>query len=210
MLLHLIFIHGENAFIAKLFGNNMRMKNKRFIILSIFALLLLATAVPFFTACTAKPVSQQKLADSCIRIHIRANSNSQTDQNVKLAVRDNITVFLQDALANCTTKADAQNILKKESPTLIKIANATLKANGFLYDTSIKMGKEYFPDRVYDGYEFPAGSYDAVIINLGSGKGDNWWCVAFPPLCFVPDSKQGEKVVYKSWIKEMLDDIFGK
>lgn len=186
------------------------MKNKRFIILSIFALLLLATAVPFFTACAAKPVSQQKLADSCIRIHIRANSNSQTDQSVKLAVRDNITVFLQDALANCTTKADAQNILKKESPTLIKIANATLKANGFLYDTSIKMGKEYFPDRVYDGYEFPAGSYDAVIINLGSGKGNNWWCVAFPPLCFVPDSEQGEKVVYKSWIKEMLDDIFGR
>ncbi len=61
---------------------------------------------------------------------------------------------------------------------------------------------------LFRSYEFPAGNYDAVVINLGSGSGDNWWCVAFPPLCFVPDSEGGEKVVYKSWIKEFLDKIF--
>ena len=71
------------------------------------------------------------------------------------------------------------------------------------------MNNEYFPERIYGEYTFPAGRYDALIIELGSGEGQNWWCVAFPPLCFVPNSSGGEKVVYKSWIKEILDRIFG-
>ena len=65
-----------------------------------------------------------------------------------------------------------------------------------------------FPDRKYDGYDFPEGNYDALIIYLGEGVGDNWWCVAFPPLCFVPESEGGEKIVYKSWVKEWLDKLF--
>ena len=183
------------------------MKNKRLVISSLIALALLAVAAITFCACDVRPASQQKLAEGCIRIHIRANSNSQEDQTVKLAVRDQITAYLQSALKDCKAKSDAQKVLARESRTLVAIADATLSANGFKYSSSIRVDNEYFPDRVYDGYEFPAGNYDAVVINLGSGSGDNWWCVAFPPLCFVPDS-QGEKVVYKSWIKEILNKLF--
>ncbi|MCQ2602566.1 MAG: stage II sporulation protein R, partial [Clostridia bacterium] len=82
-----------------------------------------------------------------------------------------------------------------------------LKDNGFTYKSTVCVKNDYFPDREYGEYFFPAGYYDALMIYLGDGVGDNWWCVAFPPLCFVPS---GEDVVYKSWVKEKLDDIFGK
>ena len=77
--------------------------------------------------------------------------------------------------------------------------------NGFNYGSSVYIGKETFPERVYGEYTFPEGEYDSLILNLGTGKGDNWWCVAFPPLCFVPEGE----VVYKSWVKEKLDSLFG-
>lgn len=150
---------------------------------------------------------QQTLSRECLRIHIRANSNSQEDQSVKLAVRDEITRFLSDALEGCKTKTDALDVIDANRQKLVQIANSTLYAHDFEYKASIRINKEHFPDRNYDGYDFPEGDYDAVIIDLGTGEGDNWWCVAFPPLCFVP-AGDGEKIVYKSWIKEMLDKLF--
>ena len=170
--------------------------------------MLLALALLSMCACDLKTADQKQLAESCIRIHIRANSNNSDDQAVKLVVRDRITEFLEVALSECRTKSDATAVLFRERSRLTAIADSALKSNGYGYKSSIRMGNEYFPDRVYDGYEFPAGNYDAVVINLGTGSGDNWWCVAFPPLCFVPDSEGGEKVVYKSWIKEFLDKLF--
>ena len=193
------------------------MKTRKTIILTFVALMLLAIAVLTMCACDftdlsdnsqSRVASQQQLAESCIRIHIRANSNGNEDQAVKLLVRDAITDYLESALANCKTKAQASSVLSGNRNKLIAIANTTLKNNGFSYTSSIRIGNEYFPDRVYDGYDFPAGNYDAVVINLGTGTGDNWWCVAFPPLCFVPDSENSEKVEYKSWVKEMLDKLF--
>ncbi|MDE7373359.1 MAG: stage II sporulation protein R [Clostridia bacterium] len=193
------------------------MKTRKTIITAFIALMLLAVAVLTLCACDFsdlggsnqnRATSQQQLAESCIRIHIRANSNDGKDQAVKLLVRDAITDYLEGALANCKTKAEASSVLSNSRNKLIAIANTTLKNNGFSYTSSMRIGNEYFPDRIYDGYDFPAGNYDAVVINLGTGTGDNWWCVAFPPLCFVPDSENGEKVEYKSWVKELLDKIF--
>ena len=188
----------------------MKNSTRKTAILIFTALTLATVALVTLCACTAKTPTQSELADSCIRIHIRANSNSEEDQAVKLAVRDEITAYLQTALANCKNKSDAASVLNKEKNTLVRIANGTLASNGFGYKSSIRIDNEYFPDRVYEDYTFPAGNYDAVVINLGSGSGDNWWCVAFPPLCFVPNTQGGEKIVYKSWIKETLDKLFKK
>ena len=81
------------------------------------------------------------------------------------------------------------------------------KMHGFDYKARVELKTETFPEREYDGYVFPAGEYDALMIYLGEGKGDNWWCVAFPPLCFVP-ADGGEDITYVSWVKEFLEDIF--
>lgn len=187
------------------------MKNRTLLISSFLALVLLAIVVMSFSACDfdkIKTADQQKLAESCIRIHIRANSNGDCDQAVKLRVRDRITEYLENVLVDCKSKSEAKSVLTGASTTLVNIANSTLSSNGFEYKSTIRFSNEYFPDRIYDGYEFPAGYYDALVINLGTGAGDNWWCVAFPPLCFVPDSNGDEQVVYKSYIKEILDKIF--
>ncbi len=179
-------------------------------IIILFALLLFVLLPCTLCSCDMSQPSQSELADACIRIHIRANSNSQEDQQVKLKVRDAITEYLQTKLDNCKDKQDAKMTLEKERQNLVYIANNTLYNNNFQYKASIRLNNEYFPDRNYAGYDFPAGQYDALIISLGSGSGDNWWCVAFPPLCFVPNGDSGEKVVYKSWVKEWLEKTFGK
>lgn len=183
---------------------------KKPILITILALLLLAVALTTLSACDLTSTDQQRLAQSCIRIHIRANSNGAEDQSVKLAVRDRITEYLTYALADCKTKSEANAVLSENKSRLVSIANSALKSNGYNYGSSIRFGSEYFPDKVYGDYTFPAGNYDAVVINLGSGEGDNWWCVAFPPLCFVPDSDNGEKIEYKSWVKEFLDKLFNR
>lgn len=176
-------------------------------VVSICIVLVLLSCALLLFACDDAP-SQQEIAEQCIRIHIRANSNSETDQAVKLKVRDEVTEYLTSKLDGCKSKNEARNTLEREKTNLVKIANKTLYDNDFEYKASIAFKNEYFPDRKYDGYDFPEGNYDALIIYLGEGVGDNWWCVAFPPLCFVPESEGGEKIVYKSWVKEWLDKLF--
>lgn len=179
---------------------------KKAVISFCIVLVLLLCALLLF-ACDDAP-SQQEIAEQCIRIHIRANSNSDADQAVKLKVRDEVSGYLTSKLNGCKSKNEARNTLEREKTNLVKIANQTLYDNNFEYKASIALKNEYFPDRKYDGYDFPEGNYDALIIYLGEGVGDNWWCVAFPPLCFVPESECGEKIVYKSWVKEWLDKLF--
>lgn len=175
-------------------------------ILAISAILIVAIVA--FSACTSTTKSEE-LADKCLRIHIRANSNSDIDQTVKLKVRDSLTKYFEATLKDCKSKKEANDKLSESIPEIEKIANNTLEKNGFSYKASAKIRNEKFPDKQYGEYVFPAGYYDALIVNLGTGNGHNWWCVAFPPLCFVPAGGQ-EKVVYKSWVKELLDKIFEK
>lgn len=184
------------------------MRNRDLKLAALLFLVICASAL-ILCACTVQP--NQDAADisaECIRIHIRANSNSIGDQQVKLAVRDAITEYLSIKLENCKTKQAALARLNSEQQNLVQIANQTLYENNFTYKASIAIKKEHFPQRVYEGYIFPEDDYDALILNLGTGEGDNWWCVAFPPLCFVPDGGSGEKIVYKSWIKEKLTELF--
>lgn len=181
------------------------MKKRRIIAFAIFIVTITTVALTL-CACDSK---QEKLASECVRIHIRANSNSQEDQTVKLAVRDEITAYLTTRLADCKSKNEAVKVLEQEENKIVEIANSTLYKYGFDYKASIALKNEYFPDRKYDGFDFPEGNYDALIVYLGEGVGDNWWCVAFPPLCFVPDTQNGEKIVYKSWVKEWLEKLFG-
>lgn len=148
------------------------------------------------------------LSDEVVRIHIRANSNGEEDQSVKLKVRDAVTEYLTAVLDGCKTKSDALSLLNDSTDEIAEIADKTLYANGFDYKTTVSVKNDYFPERTYDGYVFPEGYYDALMIYLGDGVGDNWWCVAFPPLCFVPEGN-GEKIEYASWVKEKLDELFG-
>ena len=176
-----------------------RLKFKKAIV---FTGLLLAV---LFCVLALSACGEPDLTQEVVRIHIRANSNSPIDQAVKLKVRDSVTEYLTERLEGVNSKAQALETLDASKAEITKIANEVLAQNGFDYKANIYIGKETFPERVYGEYTFPEGEYDSLILNLGTGEGDNWWCVAFPPLCFVPEGE----VVYKSWVKEKLDSLFG-
>jgi stage II sporulation protein R len=137
-----------------------------------------------------------------LRIHIRADSNDVEAQSVKYCVRDNIVEYLTPLVANYPDKASAMQGIGARLSKISAIATKTLKEKGFSYGAKAELKKESFPTRVYGNFVLPAGEYNALIVRLGSGKGDNWWCVVYPPLCFA--SPTGQNVVYKSKILEII------
>lgn len=142
-----------------------------------------------------------------LRIHVRAASNEQVDQEVKYKVKDAVVQYLTPFIAECDTKEKAQTLLTSRLESIEEVACSVLKQNGFSYSAKAQVKSEHFPTRVYDGLELESGIYDALILELGGGKGDNWWCVVYPPLCF---TGQGASYVYKSKILEIIDGFFNK
>ena len=139
-----------------------------------------------------------------LRIHIRADSNEREAQAVKYLVRDGIVDYLTPIVASCETKMEAMNDVRAHLDEIEREAEKILFQNGFPYGASVKLTKESFPTRVYGEYTLPAGEYTALIVELGEGKGDNWWCVVYPPLCFAKPT--GGNVVYKSRILEIIEN----
>ncbi|MBR2303105.1 MAG: stage II sporulation protein R [Clostridia bacterium] len=144
----------------------------------------------------------------CLRIHIRANSNEQVDQNVKYMVKDAVVEYLTPLLAEATDKSKAKQIVVANSKHICDVANTVLEKNGFDYKSSAKVTKETFPTRAYGDFVLEQGEYDALVVNLGSGSGDNWWCVVYPPLCFVGGEQTGGNLVYKSKLQEIIQRYF--
>ena len=132
-----------------------------------------------------------------LRLHVRANSNSDRDQAVKLKVRDKVNEYIS-ANIDKTTFDEAYATIGEALDDLSRIATQALRAEGFSYGARARLSYEYFPTRTYGDVTVPEGYYDAVIIELGEAKGDNWWCVIYPPLCY------GEKFEYKSFFAEMF------
>lgn len=140
-----------------------------------------------------------------IRIHIRANSNSETDQQVKYLVKDKIVEYITPLSESISGKNEMYALLKANLDILKEIADTVLLENKCGYSSDIYLREEEFPVRTYDDITLPSGIYDALIINLGEGKGDNWWCVAFPPLCFIGAKENGNSYfTYKSKLLELI------
>ena len=118
-------------------------------------------------------------------MHVLANSDSQEDQNLKYLVRDNILNYIQEISNGITSKSEIIEIIKSHSSEIHEIATKTIEENGYNYPVSISIGNFAFPTKKYGDITLPAGLYDAVRVEIGSAKGQNWWCVMFPPLCFV-------------------------
>ena len=141
-----------------------------------------------------------------LRMHVRANSNSAEDQAVKYEVKEAIVEYLTPVAASAESKEEAVAALEAALPGIERTANAVLAENGFAYLSRAEIRAEEFPTRVYDGVTLEAGVYDALIVELGSGKGANWWCVVYPPLCFAGET--GANVQYRSRIWEIIHDFF--
>ena len=139
-----------------------------------------------------------------LRIHIRANSNGEGDQAVKILVRDEITRFLEARLEGESDFESAYATVSQSLGEIEEIAEERLRAEGYDYGAKARLNNEYFPTRAYQSVVIESGYYDALIVELGEGKGDNWWCVIYPPLCFV-GAEKSDKIVYRSIIKELWE-----
>lgn len=120
-----------------------------------------------------------------IRLHVLANSDSPEDQQLKLKVRDAILAYLSPQLEQASSSDSARSIILNNKDKLVKIAQQVIKENGADYSAQLEMGMFDFPIKSYGDLILPAGKYEAVRILIGAAKGKNWWCVLFPPLCFI-------------------------
>lgn len=150
-------------------------------------------------------VGCENSSNSYLRVHIRANSNSEEDQNVKYLVKDVVVEFLTPKLIDCKSKKEVISVLEENMQDVASIVDSTLKSEGFDYGCDVEINNEFFPTRTYGDLTLEADYYDALIIKLGSAEGNNWWCVMYPNLCF----NEIDNVVYKSKIKEIIDGIKG-
>ena len=156
----------------------------------------------------AKPQTT-KANSEFLRIHIRANSNSEVDQSVKYKVKEQIVELLTPYIAQSTSLNEAKKAVSKNLDKVCRVADQVLCQNGFSYTSRADIRVEEFPTRSYGNVTLEAGSYDALIVELGEGAGDNWWCVMFPPLCFVDAEGSGQNTIkYKSKIVELIKKYF--
>ena len=164
-------------FLIKLFKN----KNFKMICILTFLLFIYTTLCAFSYAETVST----EISDSVFRLHVIANSDSKEDQDLKYKVRDNLINSMNNICTNCKSKEEAINIATTNQNEFQKIAEQTIRDNGFNYTVKIEIGNFEFPTKNYGDISLPSGYYDSLRVKIGNASGQNWWCVMFPPLCFI-------------------------
>ena len=137
-----------------------------------------------------KKLVYEEIEKEIIRFHVIANSDSEEDQNLKLKVRDAVVDFVYNGLENSTSLEESRKFILDNKNEIENIARKEIENSGYDYKIESMLSRENFPDKVYGELIFPQGEYEAYRILIGEGKGQNWWCVMFPPLCFVDGTKE--------------------
>lgn len=154
---------------------------------------------------TAQEAYMDGIRDEIIRFHVRANSDSEEDQALKLKVRDKILKETKYLLKESKSIDETRSIMKNNLDNIKYIAQKVLEDEGENYNVNVTFGIERFPTRKYGNLVFPAGEYEALVVDIGEGKGQNWWCVMFPPLCFV-DITNGTPAHVEEDLMEVLSE----
>lgn len=158
--------------------------------------------------CLYAELSFHDISSDVVRLHVLANSNTQEDQALKLKVRDSVLEQAQILLADVSTKEESMKILSKNTTLLEKAALECIIREGYDYTVRVCLGKYDFPTKSYKNISLPQGNYDALRVIIGSGKGDNWWCVVFPPFCLgEPATDEKEDVSVRFRIVEIYNGI---
>lgn len=177
---------------------------------NIFAMILVAVAVfavgTYLTKQTDTYKVQKEIADEIIRFHVRANSDSEDDQALKLLVKNQIVQFLEIELKNATSLDEARNILYDVKDEIADIALTVIREEGYEYNVNVYFEKAYFPLKTYGDMSFPPGEYEAFRVDIGEACGKNWWCVLYPPLCFVDSTYSVVPDDTKAQFQEILSD----
>ena len=144
-------------------------------------------------------VSCENINSKVFRLHILANSDSTEDQNLKMHIKDKVQELSREIVSIGNNKKELEDIFIKNLSNVEKIAKNEIRNCGYNYPVSARVTNSYFNTRNYENFTLPAGNYDALEIKIGSGKGENWWCVIFPMLCVGASSKN--KILDKTFNK---------
>lgn len=160
----------------------------------------------FLSAFSYVNAISQDISNSVFRLHVLANSDSYEDQELKYKVRDNLIEYMNTICKDVTSKDEAISIANEHTSDFLEIAKNTIYENGYDYDVTVEIGNFSFPKKDYGDITLPEGMYDALRVKIGEAKGQNWWCVMFPPLCFVNVSSGIVPEDSKELMKEELTD----
>lgn len=151
----------------------------------IFILILLLLLFSSICAFSYINTVSANISESVFRLHVLANSDVANDQDLKYKVRDKLIEYMNSLADGYTSKDDVINLVKENISEFKEIAKRVVQENGYDYDVNVSIGNFEFPTKTYGDISLPAGLYDALKVEIGEAKGQNWWCVMFPPLCFV-------------------------
>lgn len=145
-----------------------------------------------------------EIPSEAIRFRVIANSNTKEDQALKIKVKENLEKELEKSLKNKRNINESRLVLKKNIPEFQKNIENTLREENSKQKYTINYGLNYFPKKEYKKVKYKEGSYESLVVTLGKGEGENFWCVLFPPLCKL-ENENNKKVEYRILIKEILD-----
>ena len=175
---------------------------KRFFVIKGIIIFILIFNISMLSGCTtitvdkvsvnnldAKTLKYDEVKNALIRFHVIANSDNDEDQQLKLKVKNRVIDYLYPYLSNSSSLDNSREIIKDNMDEVKRISKDVIKEEGYDYDVNLQLSRENFPDKSYGNIVLPQGNYEAFRIIIGKGQGRNWWCVMFPPLCFVDESK---------------------
>lgn len=187
---------------------NLVMKSrKRTYSLPIFIVsIIIGLAYAYITSKPNNDIStiQQGISHKIIRFHVIANSDSDADQALKLKVKEAVVNYTAELLCNSKSISETEDLLSSHTNDIISIANNVISENDYDYPVTAEITDTYFPTKSYGNYTFPPGTYRAFQIKIGEAKGKNWWCVLYPPLCFIDISHGTVNPESEELLKETL------
>ncbi len=169
---------------------------KIIIVISIFFL---------YSMLTGGKTSASFIPDEAIRFRVIPNSNTEEDQAIKIKVRDELQAELYTLLKDTKGIEDAREKIEEELDQINRNIENILISESYQKGYQVSFGRNYFPEKTYKGIVYDAGYYESLVVTLGQGEGDNWWCVLFPPLCLLEADESEEEVEYKFFLKELID-----
>jgi len=169
---------------------------------------LVLIVISLFTL--TKRESELLIPDEAIRFRVIANSDSNEDQEIKKLVKNDIESEVLNDIKNSKSIEETRTIINDNLPQYEEVVFNTLRKNNINQEFNINYGMNYFPEKNYKGVKYEEGEYESLVVTLGNGEGENWWCVLFPPLCLLEaeEEEESDEVEYKFFIRELIEKFF--
>lgn len=174
-------------------------------------ILIILTIIVFFIVYVNvnAEVGEIVIPEAAIRVRVIANSNSINDQSMKMKVKEMIEEKISPLLIDVTSVEEARGIIRDNIDNLESNIEVFFDKENYNRDFIVNFGDNYFPEKDYRGVHYEEGDYESLVVTIGNGEGDNWWCVLFPPLCLLEASENAvDDTEYQFFVVEMLKKIF--